>query len=239
MILVVLLEKHLFKFIPPPFGYCPNRICFKKPIKLSSFTHILLFLTLLDGNIFRGGQSDRSFVNLCWICFWWVGAVDDKIFDTGKISNSSAEEGQGEQEWGIVEERRKGSRGIVLATRRGVGVLCMIGERVFGCLGEGAGEGEMGSARCQGARQGCDCTEYWFLHPRLGTHSFSPGIVHHQFIPVHGKYWICAENTSCSLRALHRAEVGETVLLCLLWSITPVACTLNLLLFTLSCYQKI
>ena len=53
------------------------------------------------------------------------------------------------------EERDPG--GIVLATRRGVGVLCMIGERVFGCLGEG---GEMGSARCQGARQGCDCTEY-------------------------------------------------------------------------------
>ena len=60
------------------------------------------------------------------------------------------------RKWSLHEERRKGSRGIVLATRRGVGVLCMIGERVFGCLGEG----EMGSARCQGARQGCDCTEY-------------------------------------------------------------------------------
>ena len=72
----------------------------------------------------------------------------------------------------------EGGGGVVHDRREGVWV--------FGG-GEGGGRGrwgEMGSARCQGARQGCDCTEYWFLHPRLGTHSFSPGIVHHQFISV-------------------------------------------------------
>ena len=30
----------------------------------------------------------RSFVNLCRICFWWVSAVDDKIFDSGVPTQS-------------------------------------------------------------------------------------------------------------------------------------------------------
>ena len=110
----------------------------------------------------------------------------------------------------------EGGGGVVHDRREGVWV--------FG----GGGDGE-----CKVPRRPSGMWLHWILIPASASwHTLI--FTWHCPPPVHpgGKYWICAENTSCSLRALHRAEVGETVLLCLLWSITPVACTLNFLLFT-------
>ena len=121
----------------------------------------------------------------------------------------------------------EGGGGVVHDRREGVWV--------FGGGGRGGRDGE-----CKVPRRPSGMWLHWILIPASASwHTLI--FTWHCPPPVHlcGKYWICAENTSCSLRALHRAEVDETGLLCLLWSITPVACTLNLLLFTLSCYQKI
>ena len=68
------------------------RDCFPKssplPKKISTLLTPPWTMLKKSDDLVLGVVPYRSFVNLCRICFWWVSAVDDKIFDSGVPTQS-------------------------------------------------------------------------------------------------------------------------------------------------------